>query len=584
LIDTQTNVYEALKDTPILPELSFTPPSLDFIVSSQEEVLYPLILDSDVIIIGGAYFGDEGKGKITDAVAGHPLITMIARMNSGENAGHTVSRNGKRYVFHLTPSGIMIPDKICLIGPECVMDPINFMEKEIKLLADAGEDYKKKLFVGDVHIVGPHHKILDFALSAANSSTLMGMSYVHASKVMKKGLRLDHLFNGDVQKRRIEGELEIYRGFMKQAGKDERQVLEELIQFAKTRKIPHHLFEFLEAKDKTAYIIDLYMKNVVNNEMFPERRDANRMINDALGRGEKALIESPQSFWLSNATEKHWTSSTSAQTHAAGVLASTRINPSRYRIMVINVAKTPADSRVGIGSNPSSFVPQDHFSKQKISSLDDLGDACTDFDAIQRSYFGSIQKNGILKPVMYKDATGEYSISSAMAASSSRLFGEKGATTGKPRVTGIFDCVAARQVNDAQGPYLSISAVDRGDFQDHVGMTVAYIFHKMDGSHEADCNGKTYRNGDIIRIGDPYPCDNVLKHCHPIVKVMRGWKDTPIAAGKRNPSDTLPDAVQEFLSAVEHFTGFKVISIGNGPNTKDMIYLGRKDAGRKAAN
>lgn len=576
LLEKQLEIYEAIRDIKPLPELSFSPSHLEFIVSSLEEVLDPIIENNDVIIIGGAYFGDEGKGKITHAVARHRSIEMIERPLSGENAGHTLWIKGKKYIFHLTPSGIMVPGKVCLIGPECVMDPVNFFEKEVKGLIEAGVGYKGRLFVGDVHIVGPHHKIMDFALSPPNSSTLMGMSYVHASKVMKKGLRLDHLFNDEgVQRRRLEGDLAFYHAQIRHAGKDEGQILGELREFSKIRKIPQHLFDFLEANDKIAYLIDLYKRKVVQNEQFPQRKDVNYMINRALADGKKVLIESPQSFWLSNATESHWPSSTSAQTHAAGVLASTRINMARYRVAVINVAKTPADSRVGIGANPSSFVPQDYFSSKGISTLDDLGEACTDFDAIQKAYFRAMQENGILKPSIYMDRTGEYSISEAMAVSSSREFGEKGATTGKPRVTGIFDCVAARQVSDAQGPYLSISAMDRGDFHDLVGMTVAYIFHNPGGRAETDCNGRTYKNGDIIRIGDPYPCDTVLRHCHPIVKVMKGWKDTPIGADKRNPEDPLPDAVQEFLAAVEHFTGFRVISIGNGPDTNNMIYVGR---------
>ena len=100
---------------------------------------------------------------------------------------------------------------------------------------------------------------------------------------------------------------------------------------------------------------------------------------------------------------------------------------------------------------------------------------------------------------------------SAVAIASSREFGEKGSTTGKPRVTGIFDCLAARQVNEAQGPYLFISAMDRGDSQDYVGMTVAYVFYNPNNNTIIDPNGLEYRNGDVIRIGDPYPCENVLK-------------------------------------------------------------------------
>ena len=572
-LEKQLQTFEAIKDTPRIPELSHES-SLEFIVRSAEEIIHPIIEANDVIVIAGSYFGDEGKGKITDAVARDPLVELVIRLNSGENAGHTVHHNGKKFVFHLTPSAVTIPGKICAIGPECVMDPVNYMNKEISQLIKEGIDYKNRLFVGNVHIVTPYHKILDFIVNPSNSSTLQGMSPSHASKVWKKGLRLDDLFNSEEgQRKKLEEDMQLYFAFLKQKGLDETEVIKRFEELAATgRSVPEHIMGFLKAEDKVGYLVSLYKENVTHNENFPKRTDVNKLVNDTLKKGKKVLVESPQAYWLSNATEKHWGSSTSAQTHAAGVIASGSFNITRYRINVINVAKTPADSRVGRGANPSSFVNQTYFSDKGINKLDDLGNACINFNEIQRQYFKSIQSNGILNPTKWEDETGEYSISEAMAIASSRKFGEKGATTGKPRVTGLFDCVAAYQVNDAQGPYLTISALDRGDNQDFVGLTVAYAFHNPSGN-AIDSNGIKYQNGHIVKIGDPYPCDNVLRFCHPIVKVMPGWKDTPIATDKRDPNDPLPVSVQRFLGTIEDLTGFNVIAVGNGQNTPDMIYL-----------
>ncbi len=576
-LQRELQIFEAIKDIEPVPELSHET-SLEFIVSSAQEVLHPLVIENNIIVVAGSYFGDEGKGKITDALANDELIEIIARMNSGENAGHTVCHENIEYIFHVMPSGIMVPGKQVFIGPECVMDPVSFIEKEIHNLTQIGIDYKTRLYIGNVHLVGPYHKIMDFALSPPNSSTLMGMSYVHASKARKKGLRLDDLFSSeDFQKRILKKDLDTYHALIEYSRQSESEILDNLHEFSKIRKIQDHLFEFLEAKDKVAFIIDLYKRKVVDNPNFPQRANVNHMINQALKQRKKILIESPQSFWLSNATESHWRSSTSAQTHAAGVLASTRINTSKYSYVVINIAKTPGDSRVGIGANPSSFVPQDYFSSQHppINNIDDLRDACIDFDKIQKMYFTSVQSNGILKPIEYTDETGTYSISEAMAISSSRHFGEKGVTTNKPRILGLFDCVAAHQVNIAQGPYLSISAMDRGDSQDFVGLTVAYVYHNPSGE-STESNGITYKNGDIIKIGDPYPFDNVLKYCHHIIKVMSGWKDTPIGSDKRNTDDPLPISIQNFVGTIEDLTGFQVIGIGNGQNTENMIYIQRK--------
>ena len=546
-----------------------------FMASSEDAVLERLVEGHDIIVVGGGYFGDEGKGKIVNVLSHHPLIGAIIRANSGENAGHTVFFKGIKYVLHLTPSGIFVPEKICAINSECVMDPVNYMAKEIGPLARQRVNYEDRLFVGNVHLVGPHHKVLDFALSAPNSSTLTGMAYAHASKVMKKGLRLDHLFNDKrVQAQRLEDDLVMYRGLLKEKGKEEGQIIDDMHRFEEEtgRKIPVHVYEFLSAKDKIGYVLDLFEKTVVQNSQFPQRGNIKHMARGLLMKHEKLLIESAQSYWLSNATETHWSSSTSAQTHALGTLASCGVNVTSYNTAVVNVLKTPGDSRVGKGANPSSLVPQNYFQERGIHNMEQLRGACDNFDAVQKLYFNSIGENGIVAPTEYIDASGRYSISEAMAIACAKKFGEKGATTGKPRVTGLLDLVAAWQVAQEQGPHLFISALDRGDDQDFVGATVAYVYHNAKGE-SAESNGRKYHNGDVIRIRDEYPNEQVLQHCYPIVKVMPGWKDTPIGAGRWKKEQGLPQAVQQFLGIVEDLTGFKVLGFGNGPEGKDMVYV-----------
>ncbi len=571
------DTFEALKDIPPV-ELLFHESKREFAVNSEEEVLGKIIDDHNVITVVGGYFGDEGKGKTISAIAKNPKIKIVGRFNSGENAGHTVVWNGKKYVFNLTPSGILIPGKINVIGPECVMDPINYLDKEIKQLVDAGIDYKDRLFVGNVQLVLPHYKIMDFAFSPPNTSTLMGMSYAHAAKVMKKGLKLDHIFNSrDNQEKRLKSDLETYQALLAYKKIEEQKILDDLegVIAKGERKIPYHLIEFLKVKDKVEFILDLYKKRVVENSNFPKRTDVSKLVRDVLEEGGKLLAEGSQSSNLGNNTEKFTDSGTSAQTNAAGVEASANYDTQRFKSARIVTFKTPGDSRVGDGGNPSSFVYQKYFSDKGIDSLKGVEGACEDFDEIQRIYFKSIQSNGILNPVEYCDKKGEmYLINEAMAIASAVKFGEKGATTGKPRITGLFDCLSAKQVCGTDGGYITISAVDRGDNQDFVGLTVAYIYHHPKGE-VSDSNGTKYHNGDIIRVGDPYPCEQVLRFCHPIIKVMPGWKDTPIGVGKRNPNDPLPENTQKFIGTIEDIVGRRIISMGNGPDTKDLIYLER---------
>jgi len=575
--DTQRATFEQFKNLERIPELDEPKNPKRYEEAALEDVLYPIVDKHQVIMVAGAFFGDEGKGKTVDAVAKHPKCTCVARTNSGENAGHTVfDEEGRKFVFHLAPSALLLEGKRNFVGPECVMDPISFMEKEVSQLIKANVDYKKRLFIGNVHIVTPYHKLLDLLTSPPNSSTLKGMSPIHASKVTKRGIRLDHIYNDEaVMRARLKKDMDTFFGALKVQGLTDEAVVQRCLDENSdgVQRVPQYVIDFAKAVDKVDFLVKLYYAKVRDNEAFPPRVDVTHELRKALENGEKILLEGPQSYWLSNAREKFWESTTSADTSASGLLATAQFNFQRFSSVVINVHKTPGTSRVGIGANPSAYVPQDYFSAQDIKTLRDLPDGvCTDFDAIQKLWATSIRENGVPEPIEYKDATGTYNIGVAMSIGSSRHHGESGATTQKPRVCGLFDCVAHYEVNAVQGPYLSISALDRGDDYDKLGITIAYVYHDKDGK-STSCNGIEYKSGQIIKAGDPFPSEAVLYKCFPIVKMISGWRDAPIAATKRAIGTPLPAGVSDFIATVEHFTKAKVLSIGNGPKGANIIYL-----------
>jgi len=164
-----------------------------------------------------------------------------------------------------------------------------------------------------------------------------------------------------------------------------------------------------------------------------------------------------------------------------------------------------------------------------------------------------------------------------MATGSSKVHKECGATTKKPRITGIFDCVAHHKLNNAQGPYLTISALDRLNLYDEVGLVIAYTVFNPNKNESMNSNGVDYKNGDIIKVGDSIPNENVLKYCYPIIKKLPGWKNTPIETGMLKNGDELPKEVNNFLANIEMYTGAKIISFGDGPATKDLVYIKRKN-------
>lgn len=585
-LEQAQRVFVGLKEFPCIPEIGFMPVR-KYSAGSEEDVLHRLIREYQVLVVSGAFFGDEGKGKIVDAIARHPEIMMVMRANSGENAGHTVEVDGVEYIFNLLPSGILIPEKLNLIGSECVMDPVSFMEKEVAQLVSRGK-WHDNLFVGNVYITLPHHKLMDFLSKPPNSSTLKGISEVHASKVRKRGIRLDHLFGPEeVLNSRLAKDVKEYFSMLRSEGLREQEVIDrcEAMNADGNKRFPDHILKFAEAgRDavtpqaalaaKVGFMKTIYKRFVVDNPYFPLRADTRYMFRQGLKRGQKALIECAQSYVLGNENEKHWSSSTSASTSAAGTMASAAYNQPKHPTVTINIHKVPP-SRVGRGANPIGLVPQTWFSDQGISTLDELAGKCEDTDEIERLYFSSVQDNGIFKPTVYKDKDGsELLVNEALAITWARKFGERGATTKKPRVLGFFDCVMHYEVNDVQGPYLSISAMDRLDDCDKVAVVVAYVYHD-DKVVAMESNGRLYRNGEIIRPGDQLPSEQVLQYCHPVMKVIDGWKGSPISSKRRKLDEPLPTQLQELIATIEHFTGAEVIAIGNGKSNKDMIYLRR---------
>merc|ERR1740123_1833085 len=132
----------------------------------------------------------------------------------------------------------------------------------------------------------------------------------------------------------------------------------------------------------------------------------------------------------------------------------------------------------------------------------------------------------------------------------------------------------------AQGPLCSIGALDRGDDYDELGVCIAYVFHHPEGSSMTS-NGRTFESGTVIRAGEQLPTQAILHHCHPIVKTISGWRETPLFARgdwwqKRQQPTPLPVAVCEFLDIIEQFTGCRVISIGNGPRGDEIVYIDRQ--------
>jgi len=162
------------------------------------------------VVIVGAQWGDEGKGKIVDLLTGH--FDVVARYQGGHNAGHTVIIQGKKYVLHLIPSGILHPKKSCVIGNGVVID-LQAMRTEIAELEAAGIECRGRLRVSNrAHIILPYHRSLETADEAQRGSnrigtTNRGIGPAYEDKMGRRGLRIATLANPASLRRILEENL-----------------------------------------------------------------------------------------------------------------------------------------------------------------------------------------------------------------------------------------------------------------------------------------------------------------------------------------------------------------------------------------
>jgi adenylosuccinate synthase len=154
-------------------------------------------------ILLGLQWGDEGKGKVVDALS--PAYDVVARFQGGPNAGHSLEFNNVKHVLHLIPSGIFHPDKLNIIGNGVVLDPAVF-KKEIEELGPPVEELIKRVVISaKANLILPTHRILDAAyeLNKGNlkiGSTLKGIGPAYTDKASRNGLRVGDIMQNNFRK------------------------------------------------------------------------------------------------------------------------------------------------------------------------------------------------------------------------------------------------------------------------------------------------------------------------------------------------------------------------------------------------
>ncbi len=282
------------------------------------------------IVLLGAQWGDEGKGKATDLLG--DKVKFVVRYQGGNNAGHTVVIGNEKYALHLLPSGILTPSCIPVIGNGVVIDPAVLLE-EIRGLKERGVDTSKLKISTNAHLITPYHRTIDkvserFLGKSKIGTTGRGIGPAYADKINRIGIRIQDLFDPSILRQKLEGAL-----------RDKNQVLIKVFN-RKGIEVDDVLNEYLGY----AEILKPYVT------------DTSLLLNQALERNEVVLLEGSQGTLL-DVDHGTYPFVTSSNPTAGGASTGCGIGPTKIS-RVIGIVKAYT-TRVGSGPFPTELFDED---------------------------------------------------------------------------------------------------------------------------------------------------------------------------------------------------------------------------------
>ncbi|MGW2249594.1 adenylosuccinate synthase [Kitasatospora sp. NPDC001660] len=289
------------------------------------------------LVLVGAQWGDEGKGKATDLLGGS--VDYVVRYQGGNNAGHTVVIGDQKYALHLLPSGILSPNVTPVIGNGVVIDPAVLLS-ELGGLNERGIDTSKLLVSGNAHLITPYHRTLDkvterFLGKRRIGTTGRGIGPTYADKINRVGIRVQDLFDESILRQKVEAALH-----------DKNQILVKLYN---RRAVPAELVveEYLGYADK----------------IRPFLADTTLVLDEALKANKVVLLEGGQGTLL-DVDHGTYPFVTSSNPTAGGACTGAGIGPTKIdRVIGILKAYT---TRVGSGPFPTELFDADGEALRRI--------------------------------------------------------------------------------------------------------------------------------------------------------------------------------------------------------------------------
>ena len=278
------------------------------------------------IVIVGAQWGDEGKGKATDLLGGR--VDYVVKPNGGNNAGHTVVVGGEKYELKLLPAGILSPNTTPIIGNGCVVS-LEALFQEIDGLEARGADTSRLRVSANAHLVAPYHQVLDkvserFLGKRAIGTTGRGIGPAYMDKVARLGIRVQDVFDESILRQKVEGSLREKNQLLVKVYNRRDILVDEIVDY------------FLGFADR----------------LRPLVVDSTYLLNEALDAGKVVLMEGGQATFL-DVDHGTYPFVTSSNPTAGGASVGSGIGPTRIR-RSIGIVKAYT-TRVGAGPFPTEL-------------------------------------------------------------------------------------------------------------------------------------------------------------------------------------------------------------------------------------